>query len=58
MKRNVRGWVFALLAAAVLILLLILWGMRPGRQGQPGQPGQPAHDVKASAAVWVLDAHD
>lgn len=52
-NRNVSGWIIAALAAAVLILLLILWGMRPGRQGQPGQPGQPAQDVKASATEWV-----
>jgi hypothetical protein len=54
MKRNIRGWIIAAVAAAVLILLLVLWGMRPGRQGQPGQPGQPGHDVKASVAGLVL----
>jgi hypothetical protein len=57
MKRNIRGWIIAAVAAAVLILLLVLWGMRPGRQGQPGQPGQPGHDVKASVAELVLADH-
>jgi hypothetical protein len=35
--RNWRGWIIATLAALVLILLLVLWGMRPSRHGQPGE---------------------
>jgi high-affinity Fe2+/Pb2+ permease len=51
MNRTARAWIIAAVGAAVLILLLVLWGMRPGRQGQPGQPGHSADEIKASALV-------
>lgn len=52
---NRRGWLIAAVCALVLILLLVLWGMRPDRQGQPGQPGQPAQRSGAAAHSLVLD---
>ncbi|MGI9125338.1 MAG: hypothetical protein ACR2JM_11395 [Mycobacterium sp.] len=54
-RRNLRGWIIAGICAALLIALLVLWGMRPGRQGQPGHPGQPAHHDGAATPTLIID---
>lgn len=36
-------WAIAIACGILLVALLVLWSMRPGREGQPGQPGQSSN---------------